>query len=171
MPIPLPEPSSENNPGAVASITVRNSLEATPSASTEMVSDVPEGKRGHRKSTCRVNDRTTGALIPFTNTLTVPAESELPSEVPVKVARVPGVHAATAPTPAALRRPARNGREVTTLMATVFVWVLPRELVAVNETAAEPRSLSAGIHSKSPEVASNVAVSGLFWMLTDTGNP
>src|SRR6476659_1574235 len=114
MPVPLPEPSNENNPGAVVSIAVRNSLEATPPASTEMVSDVPEGKRGQRKSTCWLDDRVTAALIPFTNTLTVPAESELPSEVPVKVARVPGVHAATAPAPAALRRPARNGREVTT---------------------------------------------------------
>src|SRR6187551_633540 len=103
----------------------------------------------------------TGARVPFTDTRTAPVESELAREVPTRVARDPGVHAATATAPTALRRPSRIGREATTLMSTVFVSAKPREFVAVNETAVEPSSRFSATHSKRPDAGSKEASFGL----------
>ena len=109
--------------------------------------------------------------VPFTRTRIESAAGPPASELPTRVARAPGLQAATALEPAALRSAVSRGREETTWIFTVFVLVRPRELAAVKETAARPRSRSDGVHSKSPEASSNLAPSGRLATASETGSP
>src|SRR6185503_5149713 len=105
VPCPLPEPSTENNPGAAARVVVRIGIARPCKVSTTNSSMFPGAEAGQRIVSSVAEAERIGTMLPLTQTLEPPSAVELPvgsdragpsiSHRPSMLAIAPGLHAAS----------------------------------------------------------------------------